>query len=69
MKNRMEASLAIVQIGVTLLGATAAAICGASAKEDIAPWLQTSLGASPGLASVLSIAMVVLPLSAVTIIV
>jgi putative hemolysin len=69
MKNRMEASLAVVQIGVTLAGATAAATCGAGANEGIAPWVQTWLGVSPGLADALSIAMVVIPLSAATIIV
>ena len=69
MKNRMEASLAVVQIGVTLTGATAAATCGAGANEGISPWLQASKGVSPGLADALAIAMVVLPLSAATIII
>lgn len=69
MKNRMEASLAVVQIGVTLAGATAAATCGAGANGGISPWVERSLSVSPELADILSVAMVVIPLSAVTIIV
>ena len=34
MKNRMEASLAVVQIGITLVGAIAAAIGGAGAERE-----------------------------------
>lgn len=69
MKNRMEASLAVVQIGITLVGAIAAATGGAGAEENLAPWLQKQLNVSADFADVLSIGMVVLPLSAVTIIV
>lgn len=68
MKNRMEASLAVVQIGITLVGAIAAATGGAGADEFFSPWFQARLGVSAGLADVLAIATVVLPLSAVTII-
>jgi putative hemolysin len=68
MKNRMEASLAVVQIGITLVGAIAAATGGAGADEHISPRLGEWLGVSPGVADFLSVALVVLPLSAVTII-
>ncbi|NOT02241.1 MAG: HlyC/CorC family transporter [Phycisphaerales bacterium] len=68
MKNRMEASLAVVQIGITLVGAIAAATGGAGAEGRFSPWLERSLELSPGLADVLAIALVVLPLSAVTIV-
>ena len=37
MKERMEASLAVVQMGITLVGATGAATGGAGASEAIAP--------------------------------
>jgi putative hemolysin len=68
MKDRMEASLAVVQIGITLVGAIAAATGGAWAEESFAPWFQTRLGLSRGAADVAAIGLVVLPLSAVTII-
>src|SRR5512134_1842012 len=38
MKNRMEGSLAVVQLGITLVGAIAAAAGGASAEEKLGPW-------------------------------
>lgn len=66
MKGRMEASLAVVQIGITLAGAIAAATGGTGAEKSLAPRLQAWLDVSPGLADVLAIALVVLPLSAVT---
>jgi putative hemolysin len=68
MKGRMEASLAVVQIGITLVGAIAAATGGAGAGESLAPWLRERLHLSPGMAGVLSISLVVLPLSAITIV-
>src|SRR5690554_6190987 len=46
MKENMEASLAVVQVGITLVGAIAAATGGAGAEEDIAPWLQAQFGLS-----------------------
>ncbi|MCC7146074.1 MAG: HlyC/CorC family transporter [Phycisphaeraceae bacterium] len=68
MKNRMEASLAVVQLGITLVAATAAAVGGASADEAIAPWLQDRLEISESVAEFAALAVVVLPLSAITII-
>lgn len=67
MKQSMEASLAVVQLGITLVGAIAAATGGAGALEMISPWFER-LGMAPGLAEFLAIALVVLPLSAVTIV-
>ncbi len=40
MKENMEASLAVVQLGITLVGAIAAATGGAGAEETLAPWLE-----------------------------
>ena len=67
MKERMEASLAVVQVGITLVGAIGAAASGAGALEMIAPWFQRR-GVTPGLAEFFAIAIVVVPLSAVTIV-
>lgn len=69
MKNRMEGSLAVVQLGITLVGAIAAAAGGASAEEKLGPWLQAALGIRSGaLSDFLALAMIVIPLSAITII-
>jgi putative hemolysin len=69
MKRNVEASLAVVQLGITLVGAIAAAIGGAGAEENLAPTLERSLGVSDGTAELLALALVVLPLTVMTIIV
>lgn len=68
MKENMEASLAVVQLGITLVGAVAAAVGGAGAEENLAPVLVESWGVSSAVADVLAIVMVVLPLITITII-
>jgi putative hemolysin len=68
MKNNMEGSLAVVQLGITLVGAIAAATGGAGAEEQISPQLQAALGVSDGVAEVIAVACVVIPLTVVTIV-
>ena len=68
MKESMEGSLAAVQLGITLVGAIAAATGGAGAEESFAPWLQAQWGWSADVAEIAAIALVVLPLTVVTII-
>jgi putative hemolysin len=69
MKNRMEGSLAVVQLGITLVGAIAAAAGGANIDERFAPVLQQRLGVSETIADVLALICFVVPLSAVTIVI
>jgi putative hemolysin len=69
MKSRMEASLAVVQLGITFVGAIAAATGGAGTQENLAPWLQERFLISEHLADFLAVTIVVIPLAAVTIIV
>src|SRR5262245_49146935 len=66
MKQNMEASLAVVQLGITLVGAIAAATGGAGVDESITPFLTERLGLSPGWAHFASLTVFVVPLSAVT---
>jgi putative hemolysin len=68
MKENMEGSLAVVQLGITLVGAIAAATGGAGATEQLSPQLQKSLGVSEGLAELIAVTCVVIPLTAVTIV-
>ncbi|MEX0641656.1 MAG: hemolysin family protein [Pirellulales bacterium] len=68
MKRNMEASLAVVQLGITLVGAVAAATGGAGAQESIQPQL-IALGLTKNWAAVVAIALVVIPLTIVTIVV
>lgn len=60
MKENMEASLAVVQLGITLVGAIAAATGGAGAEAILAPLLSDRLGLSAGTAKILAIALIVL---------
>lgn len=68
MKDHMEGSLATIQIGITLVGAVAAAVGGAGADEWFAPWLQKTFHLHARLANALAVILVVLPLSFVTIV-
>jgi putative hemolysin len=67
MKQGMERSLAAVQLGITLVGAIAAATGGAGALEGIAPVLRAR-GLGPTLSEVTAIALVVIPLTGLTIV-
>ncbi|MEZ6101740.1 MAG: hemolysin family protein [Pirellulaceae bacterium] len=67
MKEKMEASLAVVQLGITLVAAVAAATGGAGAEEWLQPLLH-DFGVSAPVAQVLAIGLVVVPLIVVTII-
>ena len=68
MKDRMEASLAVVELGVTLVGSIAAAIGGAGITEALNPYFQKNLGLSKEIAEFLSLITLIIPLSAFTII-
>ena len=68
MKDHVEGSLAIVQIGMTLAGAIAAAFGGSDAGARFAPWLREHLYVSRHIANALAMGCVVLPLSFVTIV-
>lgn len=67
MKDRMEASLAVVQVGITLVGAIAAAAGGAGVAEFLSPYIQTTYQLSKTWADFISLAFLIIPLSALTI--
>jgi len=68
MKDRMEASLAIIQLGITLVGAIAAATGGAGVEEKFAPYIHNSWGVSTTLSDVLAILLLIIPLTFVIIV-
>ncbi len=68
MKDNIEGSLAVVQLGITLVGVIAAATGGAGAEESFEPIL-LSRGVPESLSQILAIAVVVVPLTIVTIVV
>ncbi|NJL30581.1 MAG: HlyC/CorC family transporter [Phycisphaerales bacterium] len=69
MKGRMEASLAVVQLGITLFGAIAAAVGGASVDENLSPKVAQWLGIRQSMADFIALALFVIPLAAISIIV
>lgn len=68
MKDRMEASLAVVQLGITFAGAVAAATGGAGMQESFTPYLVNNLKIQASYAEILAIICLVIPLSAFTIV-
>ncbi|MBA4387632.1 MAG: hypothetical protein C0404_06600 [Verrucomicrobia bacterium] len=68
MKQRLEASLATVQVGITLAGAVAAATGGVSVDEYLSPLLRNSFGLKESVADGLALGLLVVPLSAITIV-
>jgi len=67
MKDRMEQSLAVIQVGITLLGACAAALGGAGMEASFAPFLQKYYHVSDFVSKVITLIIWVLPLSFVTV--
>lgn len=68
MKDRMEASLAVIQLGITLVGAIAAATGGAGIEDILTPYLENRLHIMGVWAEVISVICLVIPLSFFTII-
>src|ERR1700689_3758472 len=68
LKERIGASLAALQVGVTLTGVSAAATGGAGVQEIVTPRLQDLWHLSHTTAQVLAVICIVLPLSAFTIV-
>lgn len=67
LKERIGASLAVIQVGITVTGAIAAATGGAGAQDTIAPHLQAIWHIPHLSAEILSVIFFVVPLSAFTI--
>ena len=67
MKDRLEASFAALQLGITLFGSIAAATGGAFVDENLAPRLIARWGLSALSAKLIAMTMFVLPLSVATI--
>ena len=68
MKDNMEASLAVMQLSITLLSAVAAATGGLSAADLLSPYLVEHGHMPHAWATVVSLVVIVIPLSGVTIV-
>jgi putative hemolysin len=68
MKDNIEGSFAVVQLGITVSTAIAAATGGLSASDMLSPWLVQHFGLSSVFAHILALFIWVIPLSSVTIV-
>jgi putative hemolysin len=69
LRDHPERTLSVIQIGITFVGAIAAAVGGAVAEETISPYLQTVFGLAEGAATTLAIMIVVLLLTYVSVVI
>ena len=67
MKDNMEASLAVIQLGITLVGACAASVGGAGVQENFAPYLQKIFSLSETVSEFIALFFLIIPLSFLTI--
>lgn len=63
LRERPERTLSIIQVGITLVGALAAAVGGAGAEEIIGPLLEKRFQLSENSAEFFSIILVILPVT------
>ena len=68
MKSRMEASLAIIQLGVTLVGAFAAATGGIGIEQRLSPYLIATMKINHFAAEALSLVFLIIPLTFVIVV-
>ncbi|MGA2916233.1 MAG: hemolysin family protein [Sedimentisphaerales bacterium] len=68
MKSRMEASLAVIQLGMTLVGALAAATGGIGIEERLSPYLVETFRMPEFLASILSLVFLIIPFTFIVIV-
>jgi putative hemolysin len=63
LRDNPARTLSTIQIGITFVGAFAAAIGGAGVEEYLSPWLKQTFGTSSALAEFFSIFFIVIPLT------
>lgn len=68
MKQQIERSLAVVQLGITLMGAITGAYGGSEVAEQVSPMLQQRFGLSESSADTLALVAAVIPLAVLTIV-
>lgn len=62
-KKKPERTLSVIQIGITLVGAIAAAVGGTGAVESLGPYFVEHYGFSKSLAEAVSVIVVIVPLT------
>ena len=62
-KKKPERTLSVIQIGITLVGAIAAAVGGTGAVESLQPYFVENYTISRSMAEAISVALVIIPLT------
>lgn len=62
-KKKPERTLSVIQIGITLVGAIAAAVGGTGAVESLEPYIVENYGLSRSFAEAISVILVIVPLT------
>lgn len=62
-KKKPERTLSVIQIGITLVGAIAAAVGGTGAVESLEPYIVENYGLSAAVAQAIAVTVVILPLT------
>ncbi len=62
-KKKPERTLSVIQIGITLVGAIAAAVGGTGAVESLEPYIVQNYGLSTSLAEGIAVTIVIIPLT------
>src|SRR5665213_1311391 len=68
LRENPERTLSVMQVGIGMVGALAAAVGGAEAHQRLAPYLIQKFTLGPDVGKVLSIALVVIPLTFINVI-
>lgn len=68
LREQPERTLSVIQLGITLVGLVAGAVGGAGVESSLSPWLRERFGLGMAASEILSIAMLVVPLAALTVI-
>ena len=69
LRENPERTLSVIQVGITLVGAVAAAVGGSGAGEFIEPYFVKKFDLSEGVAEGLSVALVVIPITYLSVVV
>ncbi|MDN3513471.1 MAG: hemolysin family protein [Candidatus Brocadia sp.] len=69
LRARPERTLAVIQVGITLIGTLSAAVGGVEVQESILPYLSKLLGVSGTFVEILGIALFVIPFSFFTVVI
>jgi putative hemolysin len=68
LRENPERTLSVIQVGITFVGALAAAVGGAGAEETITPWLIAHFGINDSFAEILAMLTIVIPLTYVSVV-